>query len=147
MSLVSVIQAAKLVNVSRKTVYQYMKDGKISASKNRLGKIEIDTSELFRVFSTLQGDMSLNDTSNHAATTNDGQVTSGKMFVSPPIEVLLENARLQAENSQLRERLDEAKQDKEMFFARLSEAQASIKLLTNTNQRKGFWARLMGRYN
>lgn len=124
-----------------------MKDGKISASKNRLGKIEIDTSELFRVFSTLQGDMSLNDTSNHAATANDGQVTSGKMFVSPPIEVLLENARLQAENSQLRERLDEAKQDKEMFFARLSEAQASIKLLTNTNQRKGFWARLMGRYN
>jgi predicted site-specific integrase-resolvase len=141
MALVSVIQAAKLAKVSRKTVYQYIADGKLSCSKSHIGKTEIDTSELVRVFGEL-GDMPLSATGGR-------KVTAEKAADSPSIDVILENARLQAENVQLRERLGEARQDKEMLFARLSEAQASLKLLTpvhpGQNDKKGFWARLIGR--
>ena len=104
--------------------------------------------ELIRVFGELTGDMSPDVTGDTKVTSKVTKVTPQDSALS--IETLVDNARLKAENSQLRERLDEARQDKEKLDARLSEALASVKLLTHAPQeagkeKKGLWARLMGR--
>lgn len=56
MATVSITQAAKLAGVARSHFYKtYLDTGVISLSKNQKGKPCIDTSELLRVFGTLQG--------------------------------------------------------------------------------------------
>lgn len=55
MAIVSITEAAKLAGISRTHFYRsYIKTGKISISKNEKDKPVIDTSELLRVFNTLQ---------------------------------------------------------------------------------------------
>ncbi len=46
-------EAAKLANVSRRTIQRYAKSGKLSVTKDRHGNPLVDTSELLRVFEEL----------------------------------------------------------------------------------------------
>jgi hypothetical protein len=57
MPTVSISKAAKLAGISRTHFYRkYLNNGIISISKDKSGKPSIDTSELIRVFGTLQED-------------------------------------------------------------------------------------------
>lgn len=49
----NVSEAATLAGVTRRTIYRYIKQGKLSASVAHDGKSVIDTSELLRVFGSL----------------------------------------------------------------------------------------------
>lgn len=49
----SISEAAVLVGVNRRTIYRYIKSGKISVSVTQDQKTVIDTSELLRVFGEL----------------------------------------------------------------------------------------------
>ena len=54
MALLPVSKAAELVGLNRKTMYSYIKSGKVSASKDSKGALLVDTSELIRVFGELR---------------------------------------------------------------------------------------------
>lgn len=53
MPIVSISEAARLVNRHRKTIQRYVADGRISLSQSVSGERGIDTSELLRVFGEL----------------------------------------------------------------------------------------------
>jgi hypothetical protein len=56
MPIVSISEAARLVNRHRKTIQRYVADGRISLSQNVSGERGIDTSELIRVFGIFSHD-------------------------------------------------------------------------------------------
>jgi len=56
MPIVSISEAARLVNRHRKTIQRYVADGRISLSQCVSGERGIDTSELVRVFGILSQD-------------------------------------------------------------------------------------------
>lgn len=49
----SISEAASITGVNRRTIYRYIKSGKLSATAASDGKTVIDTSELLRVFGSL----------------------------------------------------------------------------------------------
>lgn len=54
--LVSISEAAKLAGVSRTTLYKkHIQTGTLTVTKNHQNRPEIDTSEIFRVFGSLNG--------------------------------------------------------------------------------------------
>jgi len=69
MTVVSLTEAAKLADVSRPTLYRYLKNGTLSATKLLDGSRGIDVAELTRVFGDLRrntpndtADITLQDT-------------------------------------------------------------------------------------
>lgn len=54
MAKVGIREAAQMVGKSHKTLYNHIATGRVSATKNHDGKLEIDTSELIRVYGALQ---------------------------------------------------------------------------------------------
>ncbi len=55
MAIVSISEAARLVNKSRTTLYRYIKDGRMSTCTDINNAEGIDVSELIRVFGGLNG--------------------------------------------------------------------------------------------
>lgn len=56
MSQVTIVQAAKLVGRDRKTLYRRIREGGLTATTSVTGTLQIDTSELIRVFGELRTD-------------------------------------------------------------------------------------------
>lgn len=56
MALLNISQAAKAAGKDRNTIKRYMKDGRLSSSKDASGNVVIDTAELVRVFGALESD-------------------------------------------------------------------------------------------
>ena len=54
MSKVSISEASRLTNKTRKTVYKYIQDGLLTVSMDTQGKKVIDISELIRVFGEIE---------------------------------------------------------------------------------------------
>jgi len=55
MAIVSISEAARLINKSRTTLYRYIKDGRLSTCTDINNTEGIDVSELIRVFGELYG--------------------------------------------------------------------------------------------
>jgi len=69
MALVNITQAANLAGITRQYLHShYVKLGKITVTKNKDGKPQIDTSEILRVFGKLHGDSNITDKSLHNIT-------------------------------------------------------------------------------
>ena len=118
MPLVSKTEAAKLAGVTRQTIHRKVKSGDLSAIGG-----EIDTSELLRVFGTLQRplDIADQDSGNKAWATKP----------NPAVEVL---ARVDALESQLavtREQLADTSKDRDEWREIAKEATSNVKLITN----------------
>lgn len=128
MALVTIAEAAKLSGKDRKTLYRYIKDGKLSATNATGGMRQVDVSELVRVFGSLQKisvPAPLSETvlmSQHET----GNETNEKAKI----------AALEAENVQLRERLV----DKEKH---IEDMRNTVRLLEYKPQ-KSFWKRFFG---
>lgn len=92
MALLPVSKAARLVGLSRKTMYAHIKNGKVSASKDSKGSLLIDTSELIRVFGALRQEQdSDGDMARQPGTSDSNQVMLEKMdHMSRQIESLTE---------------------------------------------------------
>lgn len=137
MAQVSITQAAKLVGKARSYLYTgYIKTGKITVGTDNEGKRYIDTEELIRVFGRLKGQDG-EDVSFGAAEDRNGHRTNTS---DDTFKALLEEkerhiALLSNELEQSRQREQWLKEQWE----------AATKLLPGNSEKKGFWARLLGK--
>ncbi|MDA8113357.1 MAG: hypothetical protein M0Z43_01330 [Acidithiobacillus sp.] len=133
MAKVNVSEAATLVGVARSTLYAYIRSGKISIEKDRLGKPQIDTSELLRVFGTLQDNIKDNEIDKEIK--DDTQKNDSENTVlRTENEVLREMLRVREE--QLREY-----QEREQWLRNRLDA-LEMKLLPGTG--RSWWSRWFG---
>lgn len=130
--LVNITKAAQLAGIGRETLYKnYINKGKISVSRDERNRPVIDTSELLRVFGSLQG---VEDTP-HTTPTTPQQPTPNNTHLNhttphpETIELLEQLAQLKAENSQLKERLDESKEREDWQREQLGKFADTIRLL------------------
>lgn len=116
MALVSVTEAARLAGKSRSYFYKgYIKTGKVSVTADHLGKPQIDTSEILRVFGKLE---------------DTGEQYTAEQQATPPT-VTSDSVRLAAletEVRMLREQLGKA-ESREVWL------QGQVESLTDTVKR------------
>lgn len=126
MALVSISEAAKLVGRDRRTLYRAVAEGRLSVSQDVTGARQVDISELARVFGnfavTCHSDATV--TMSQDATPNVTDVTAS---------LKAKIAALEAENTQLRERIE----DKDKH---IEDMRHTVRLLEhNQPQKKGRW--------
>ena len=111
MTQLTVRDAADKVGVTRRTIFKYIRQGKISATLSRDGQKQIDVSELIRVFGELQPD------TGTTSYTNDSRTLSPKSLTTPTtvaLQIELERMKSmlefkQAELVMAKERIAELK--------------------------------------
>lgn len=134
MARVSISQAAKLAGVSRSSLYKtYLNKGAISVSKDSSGKKYIETSELLRVFGTLQGDTFTHPEDTQKKTGNTPELSPSTTHDSAKdIEIKL-----------LREQLEKSEQREQWLQAKVDTLSETLKLLehkpTPAKQARRWW--------
>lgn len=118
---VSISEAAKLVGKDRKTLYRYIKEGRLSATDATSGMRQIDVAELIRVFGALQPAGDKRDS---------GETVAMSQVATPNLEAKL--ASLEAENIQLKERLE----DKERH---IEDMRNTVRLLEHDKRPRAWW--------
>lgn len=153
MAKVSISEAARLVGISRSNLYKtYIKQGKISLTANHQGKPEVDTSELLRVFGSLQ---QCTDTVDRSRQQETPRVDSGGQGVTSLLSgsnnlVLNENQQLreQLQATQLRlelmqDQLNKADEQAEWYKRQIEDLVGTVRLLEHQNQtpspKKRWW--------
>ena len=63
----TVTESARLTGQSRRTIYQHIKRGSLSAQRSPSGTLVIDTAELVRAYGELHNDQSQSDTATHTS--------------------------------------------------------------------------------
>ena len=142
MAVQTVTEAAKLAGVTRRTIYRYIKQGKLSTVVTGSDATQIETSELLRVFGSL-------------SQPEESKVSTGSQVEEPEyvtrlmaemsqlrdlvqrqqllLEDKLETDRLREQMTGLQNERDEATQELEKLRAELE-----------AERGKGFWKRLFG---
>lgn len=116
MARVNVSRAIELAGVSRSTFYSsYVKQGRITVSRDSAGKKYIDTSELLRVFGELKETEpdTLNTQPNSSTEHPTEQLRTPDK--TEPNSLLLELEKLKLERQNLKERLSAA-QEREVWY-------------------------------
>lgn len=134
MAKVNVSEAAGLVNVARSTLYAYIRSGKLSVDKDHLGRPQIDTSELMRVFGDLQ-DNSKDNINDKEIKGNTAAIHSENVALRAESEALREMLRVREE--QIREY-----QERETWLRQRLDS-LETKLLPGPGGRS-WWARIFG---
>ena len=131
MASVSISKAAELTGISRASLYRtYIKQGRISVSKDSVGKKCIDTSELLRVFGKLK-------------TNSETVAADSAHIVNPSVTpVAVDSTTLQTENMLLKQQIEELQQDKAWYQSQIAELTCSIKLLDAPKHPKPIYPRL-----
>jgi hypothetical protein len=117
MTQLTILEATKFCGKDRKTLYRAIKQGKLSATTATSGTLQIETSELIRVY-------------GESATKSVAQGT-GESVALPQIETANE-ALLRQENAFLKERLA----DKERHIEDLRE---SLRRIEYSKPKKSWW--------
>jgi len=130
MALLSISAAARASGKDRNTVKRYLKDGRLSSSKDASGNVVIDTSELVRVFGALKSDGS---TSASAASGADSSESTFTHHVT--IEALREQLRAAQDREEWLKRQLEAEQERNRELERR---------LLPPGEKKGLWERIFG---
>ena len=129
--LYTIQQAAKATGMSRQAIHAAVKKGKISATKNAHGILEVDAAELHRVYPLVN----LNEPN---FTTKDSTVDT------PDAEKRELKARIQG----LEALLAEVRSERDRWQDQADAWQMQAKALTAAPQpepKRGFWARLFNR--
>lgn len=118
MALVSVAKAASLVNRDRKVLYRdYIATGRLTATKNGRGHIQLDTSELLRVFGAFDTETTNRDKPPHSETSE---------------ETRFELEKLRIENASLRDKI-------ETQAANLGDLRQALKMLEHKQAPRRRW--------
>lgn len=126
MSFVSISEAIRLSGVSRATFYnKYLKQGKVTVSRDSKDKKCIDTSEILRVFGKLAGD---EQPIQVDSTKEDQENTIGHDYTALRQQIEHLEQQLKQEIS----RGDELKRDKELLREDNNWYQQNINTLTDT---------------
>jgi len=133
----SIMEAAKAIGKTRQALQHAIKKGLISAHKNALGEWEIDPAELHRVYPPVkeQGQDAEQD-------------DAGLRYKLEATLQLLEDAKERA--NELRKERDDWKQQAKRWEQEVEDWKHQVKALPpgqsqEQEQRKGFFARLLGR--
>lgn len=139
MALLNISQAARASGKDRNTIKRYLKDGRLSSSRDASGGVVIDSAELVRVFGALVSDGS-----------TDGP---GSAPTESPENTTLHQFTIEALTQQLKaaEDREKAALEREEWFKRQLEAEQERsrelerRMLPPGGEKKGFLARLFGR--
>ena len=116
----TIFEAASITGVNRRTIYRYIKSGKVSATVTHNNKTVIDTSELLRVFGSL----------SQPETT---ECLTGSQENTPEYV-----AKILAEMSQMRAEI-------ERLTGKVDELQVQLALPAPKEEKKGFMHWLFGK--
>ena len=120
MALLPVSKAAELVGLNRKTMYSYIKSGKVSASKDSKGSLLVDTSELIRVFGELRHN-------------KDSESNATRLFETPDV------------NQIMLDKIEQMARQIESLTEKVVELQKQLALPAPKEEKKGFLQWLFGR--
>ena len=127
MAKVSVTEAARLAGIGRQQLYRgYISTGKISVDRDHLGRPQIDTAEIIRVFGELKA--------TQEETPNRQEETIEKRNLDNGIQALIEAK--EETIAELRARLQEAADREAWLRQQLERAQA---VLTDQRQPSRAW--------
>ena len=135
MAKLSKIDAAKAIGVSRQTLYNYLKDGRVSVDPDGL----IDTTELLRAgFSLHRLDSQTDEHIGHELTPS---LEDTQPDLTPSNEqVALLISTLQRERDLLQRELEDAKAEKARLLGLLESQQRLLE--AGTRQHRGLWSTL-----
>ena len=146
MSKVSISQASRLTNKTRKTIYKYIQDGLLTVSMDTQGKKVIDISELIRVF----GEIEMPEytvVNNPEISNNIHQVTlkSIQLIAEKDVEIARLQSLLIGKDELLNSKNDQIK-TLEKSLHLLEDLTNKIPVpKTKEPTQKGFWKRFLGK--
>ena len=131
MAIVNKTEAARLAGCGKKRLYELIRDGKISVSKDNAGREGIETSEILRVFGEIK------PIAQGAALGDEKK--------APPDQSAAIIAELRAENAGLKTRISDLSDHIQTLKAELAAAkEREIRMLPTQTDKKGFFTRLFG---
>ena len=145
MSKVSISEASRLTNKTRKTIYKYIQDGLLTVSMDTQGKKVIDISELIRVF----GEIEMPEytvVNNPEISNNIHQVTlkSIQLIAEKDVEIAKLQSLLSGKDELLNAKNEQIK-TLEKSLHLLEDLTNKIPVPTTQEHiKKGFWKRLFG---
>lgn len=125
MSQVSISEAAKLVGRSRKTLYRAIETGCLSVTHNDTGARQVDISELVRVFGVFP-------VSSACDTTVSMPQGDTPIATADTSGLKAKIAALEAENVQLRERIEDKNKH-------IEDMRNTVRLLEHTSPKNRSW--------
>ena len=146
MSKVSISEASRLTNKTRKTIYKYIQDGLLTVSMDTQGKKVIDISELIRVF----GEIEMPEytvVNNPEISNNIHQVTlkSIQLIAEKDVEIAKLQSLLSGKDELLNAKNEQIK-TLEKSLHLLEDLTNKIPVpKTKEPTQKGFWKRLLGK--
>lgn len=146
MSKVSISEASRLTNKTRKTVYKYIQDGLLTVSMDTQGKKVIDISELIRVFGEIEMP-EYTEVNNTEVSNNIHQVTleSIQLIAEKDVEIARLQSLLAGKDELLNSKNDQIK-TLEKSLHLLEDLTNKIPVqVTQEPVQKGFWKRLLGK--
>ena len=146
MSKVSISEASRLTNKTRKTIYKYIQDGLLTVSMDTLGKKAIDISELIRVFGEIEMP-EYTEVNNTEVSNNIHQVTleSIQLIAEKDVEIARLQSLLAGKDELLNSKNDQIK-TLEKSLHLLEDLTNKIPVpVTQEPVKNGFWKRLLGK--
>ena len=146
MSKVSISEASRLTNKTRKTIYKYIQDGLLTVSMDTQGKKVIDISELIRVFGEIEMPK-YTEVNNTEVSNNIHQVTleSIQLIAEKDVEIARLQSLLAGKDELLNSKNDQIK-TLEKSLHLLEDLTNKIPVpVTQEPVQKGFWKRLLGK--
>ena len=146
MSKVSISEASRLTNKTRKTIYKYIQDGLLTVSMDTQGKKVIDISELIRVFGEIEMPK-YTEVNNTEISNNTHQVTleSIQLIAEKDVEIARLQSLLSGKDELLNAKNEQIK-TLEKSLHLLEDLTNKIPVpITQEPVQKGFWKRLLGK--
>ena len=143
MALHSVTEAAKMAGVTRRTIYRYLKSGKLSAAVTGGDHTQIETSELLRVFGSLSQPKA-EEVSTESQENVPEYVTRLLDEMSRLREIIESQQTLLLEDKQSREQQDAERQQQSDLIEQLQRERDVLSQALETECKKGFWKKLFG---
>lgn len=146
MSKVSISEASRLTNKTRKTIYKYIQDGLLTVSMDTQGKKVIDISELIRVFGEIEMP-EYTEVNNTEVSNNIHQVTleSIQLIAEKDVEIARLQSLLVGKDELLNSKNDQIKALEKSLHL-LEDLTNKIPVpITQEPVQKGFWKRLLGK--
>lgn len=143
MALHSVTEAAKMTGVTRRTIYRYLKSGRLSAAVTSGENTQIETSELLRVFGSLS-QPEVEEVSTKSQDNEPEYVTRLLCEMSRLREIVECQQTLLLEDKQSREQQNAERQRQSELIEQLQRERDALSLALDTERKKGFWKKLFG---
>lgn len=143
MALHSVTDAAKMAGVTRRTIYRYLKSGKLSATVTGGDTTQIETSELLRVFGSLSQPEAA-EVSTKSQGNEPEYVTRLLDEMSRLREIIESQQTLLLEDKQSREQQSAERQQQSELIEQLQRERDALSQALDAERTKGFWKKLFG---